>query len=62
MAGLRCAEILIEKGVRVTILEARDRLGGRVSPTPAILAASFRVTEKRANTVCRFVKVTFGVI
>ena len=61
LAGLRCAEILIEKGVRVTILEARDRLGGRVSRAPAILAASFRV-ESRANTVCRFVKVTFQVI
>lgn len=31
LAGLRCAEILIEDGVEVTILEARDRLGGRVS-------------------------------
>jgi heterodisulfide reductase subunit A-like polyferredoxin len=31
LAGLRCAEVLIEAGVRVTILEARNRLGGRVS-------------------------------
>jgi NADPH-dependent glutamate synthase beta subunit-like oxidoreductase len=31
VAGLRCAEVLIEEGVRVTILEARNRLGGRVS-------------------------------
>lgn len=31
LAGLRCAEILIEQGVRVTIIEARDRIGGRVS-------------------------------
>lgn len=31
LAGLRCAEILIEEGVQVTIIEARDRLGGRVS-------------------------------
>jgi NADPH-dependent 2,4-dienoyl-CoA reductase/sulfur reductase-like enzyme len=31
LAGLRCAEVLIEAGVRVTILEARHRLGGRVS-------------------------------
>ena len=31
LAGLRCAEILIEDGIKVTILEARDRLGGRVS-------------------------------
>lgn len=30
MAGLRCAEILIEEGVHVTILEARNRIGGRV--------------------------------
>ena len=29
-AGLRCAEVLIEKGITVTILEARDRIGGRV--------------------------------
>ena len=31
LAGLRCAEILIEHGVRVTMIEARDRIGGRVS-------------------------------
>ena len=30
MAGLRCADILATKGFRVTILEARDRIGGRV--------------------------------
>lgn len=30
MAGLRCAELLIEGGLQVTIFEARDRLGGRV--------------------------------
>ena len=30
MAGLRCAEVLIKKGVKVTILEGRDRIGGRV--------------------------------
>jgi monoamine oxidase len=28
---LRCAEVLIETGIQVTILEARDRIGGRVS-------------------------------
>ncbi len=31
LAGLRCAQVLIEQDVRVTIIEARDRLGGRVS-------------------------------
>ena len=31
LAGLRCAEILVQGGINVTIVEARDRLGGRVS-------------------------------
>lgn len=31
LAGLRCAEVLIDKGIEVTIIEARTRLGGRVS-------------------------------
>ncbi|KAK3901671.1 flavin-containing amine oxidase [Staphylotrichum tortipilum] len=30
LAGLRCAEVLIEGGARVTVLEARDRIGGRI--------------------------------
>lgn len=30
VSGLRCASILLEQGFRVTILEARDRIGGRV--------------------------------
>ncbi len=30
IAGLRCAEVLIKKGLKVTILEARNRIGGRV--------------------------------
>ncbi|OAX81790.1 hypothetical protein ACJ72_03868 [Emergomyces africanus] len=30
LAGLRCADILLDRGFRVTILEARDRIGGRV--------------------------------
>jgi heterodisulfide reductase subunit A-like polyferredoxin len=31
ISGLRCAELLLENGFEVTILEARDRIGGRVS-------------------------------
>ena len=31
IAGLRCAAVLSERGLRVTILEGRDRIGGRVS-------------------------------
>ena len=30
IAGLRCADLLAMRGFRVTILEARDRIGGRV--------------------------------
>ncbi|KAJ8611119.1 hypothetical protein MRB53_038114 [Persea americana] len=30
-AGLRAADVLIRRGAEVTIYEARDRLGGRVS-------------------------------
>jgi alanine dehydrogenase len=30
-AGLRCADVLLQKGMKVTILEARDRVGGRVN-------------------------------
>lgn len=30
-AGLRCADILLKKGVKVSIFEARNRLGGRVA-------------------------------
>jgi NADPH-dependent glutamate synthase beta subunit-like oxidoreductase len=31
VAGLRCADVLLNHGVNVTIIEGRDRLGGRVS-------------------------------
>lgn len=30
IAGLRCATILVSYGLKVTILEARERIGGRV--------------------------------
>jgi len=30
-AGLRCADVLSQRGLKVTILEGRDRIGGRVS-------------------------------
>ncbi|PLB40803.1 flavin monoamine oxidase family protein [Aspergillus candidus] len=32
-AGLRCADILVQNGARVTVFEARDRVGGRVHQT-----------------------------
>jgi phytoene dehydrogenase-like protein len=37
-SGLRCADILVQNGARVTILEARDRIGGRVGFSPAVHA------------------------
>ena len=30
ISGLRCADVLLSEGFEVTILEARDRIGGRV--------------------------------
>ena len=30
IAGLRCADVLLQHGIKVTILEGRDRVGGRV--------------------------------
>lgn len=32
ISGLRSAEILLRQGFEVTLLEARDRIGGRVGP------------------------------
>lgn len=32
VAGLRCADVLLQHGAKVTILEGRDRVGGRVCP------------------------------
>lgn len=31
VAGLRCAEVLLGHGVQVTVIEGRDRLGGRLA-------------------------------
>ncbi|KAJ9292646.1 hypothetical protein DTO271G3_8618 [Paecilomyces variotii] len=36
IAGLRCAAVLLEKGARVTIFEARDRIGGRICQSDEI--------------------------
>ena len=34
MAGMRCAQVLSDKGMKVTVFEGRDRIGGRVGPSP----------------------------
>jgi hypothetical protein len=36
VAGLRCADLLLQKGVKVTILEARNRVGGRLCQSKAL--------------------------
>ena len=36
VSGLRCATVLLENGWDVTIIEARDRLGGRVTQSSAM--------------------------
>jgi NADPH-dependent 2,4-dienoyl-CoA reductase/sulfur reductase-like enzyme len=33
VAGLRCADVLLQHGAKVTIMEGRDRVGGRVPST-----------------------------
>ncbi|WP_017604912.1 flavin monoamine oxidase family protein [Nocardiopsis alkaliphila] len=35
MAGLAAADLLAERGERVTVVEARDRIGGRIHSVPA---------------------------
>ena len=57
-AGLRCASLLLERGARVTVLEARGRVGGRVSR----LSLSFHSTDgsvlwQRGNTVSKCLTV-----
>lgn len=36
VAGLRCADILLRNGAKVTILEGRDRVGGRLCQSDAL--------------------------
>ncbi|KAK7018599.1 amino-oxidase domain-containing protein [Favolaschia claudopus] len=36
ISGLRCADVLLSRGLRVTILEARDRIGGRICQSDAL--------------------------
>jgi hypothetical protein len=36
VAGLRCADLLLQKGVKVTILEGRNRVGGRLCQSKAL--------------------------
>ena len=56
-AGLRAADILLGRGVHVTIFEARNRVGGRVS-------ASFHVNDRRhgfADMIDSYVKLAWDL-
>lgn len=43
LAGLRCADVLIGEGIAVTMIEARDRLGGRVSCIKSVDSERWRL-------------------
>ena len=53
ISGLRCADVLLENGFKVTMLEARNRIGGRVSRSIMI-----RMSEIEAEFTLRSVKAT----
>jgi monoamine oxidase len=36
VAGLAAAEVLAEQGLNLTLLEARDRIGGRILTVPSV--------------------------
>ena len=47
-AGLRCADVLLQHGHKVTIFEARNRVGGRVSyPLLVINVTFYQLTHPR---------------
>lgn len=48
ISGLRSAEILLTHGFNVTILEARDRIGGRVSLYNYLILSPPRLTRLRS--------------
>jgi succinate dehydrogenase/fumarate reductase flavoprotein subunit len=53
VAGLRCADILLQHGAKVTILEGRNRVGGRVC-----LFRNQREKQRRTTDDNSYVKVT----
>lgn len=63
IAGLRCADILLQHDVQVTIFEARNRIGGRVSYCPKTNQKKFHLhyfscTKKRLEVISSTCKNT----
>ena len=63
VSGLRCATVLLENGFDVTILEARNRIGGRVAqsdemgPLPVDIGANW-VHSTDGNPIVNFARST----
>lgn len=53
ISGLRAADVLLQKGYKVTILEARDRIGGRVG----LWTDGLGVLVACADNACRYARV-----
>lgn len=58
-AGLRCADVLSQRGLKVTILEGRDRIGGRVSGSeylirlPLTSIRSIKLINQVIYSICK---------
>lgn len=57
VAGLRCVKVLLDLGIQVTVLEARDRVGGRVSqrntiPLAQVSSLRLGISKFRSWTAC----------
>lgn len=51
VSGLRCADILLQAGLRVTVLEARNRVGGRVSSLAAFVCVHMSMSSDHLGLV-----------
>jgi len=66
VAGLRCADFLIEHGFKVTILEGRNRIGGRVRlyqharVGSAYLHRFIKATTSATSSTCKFLESLSG--
>jgi len=68
VAGLRCADVLSKAGIKVTLLEARNRIGGRVgiSDTTKKLKLTYIRSTKVISLVglwiCKLTPISVGYI